>query len=294
MLSIIYITCNRAQELVGSVLSCEKSVSIEHEFVIIDNGSIDNTEEAITSLAKDKGINIVYKRQNINLGVSGGRNEGFRIAKGDILYFIDDDAQITSKNNVLDIAYDFIKNNKGIMAMGTNCYDTQRKKRLIGIHERKHISTKDGVIRNYIGCSHFIRKSYTKYNYIYPENLFYGAEELFVGLDVFRVGGLVWYYNDFDVLHSPSVKTRQSTEENKRNGHINTFVIKKYYLPIEVRFVSWFLFILRIIRFEKMNIKKVLCDIHCVLERTDWKYERRMKYSSVFDLCIRFGILNVF
>ena len=52
-------------------------MSIEHEYVIVDNGSKDDTEAKINALIADR-MNIRYLRQESNRGVSGGRNIGFR------------------------------------------------------------------------------------------------------------------------------------------------------------------------------------------------------------------------
>lgn len=294
MLSIIIITCNRSQELRKSIISCQERISIDHEFIIIDNGSTDDTEDIINELIKNDKYPIIYLYQEENLGVSGGRNEGYRNAHGDICYFIDDDATVISDGLILDEAYNYMLSNPRIFAMGTDCYDTVRKKALRGLHEKGHSDDLDGEIRGYIGCSHFVRKHFDGNNYLYPSNLFYGAEELYVGLNTYRCGGCVWYYSGLKILHQPSSSTRNTAENNKRNGHINTFLIKRYFLPSYLQWISSILFFLRIIRFEKYNLERIRNCYHLVDKRTDKKYSKKLNIKDVLYLCNKFGFKNIF
>ena len=104
MLSILYVTRNRCEELKKSILSCEAHISMEHEYIIVDNGSADDTHLMVEDLI-EQGLRIEYFKQTENKGVSEGRNIAFSLAKGEICYFIDDDAVIISDGFVLDDAY---------------------------------------------------------------------------------------------------------------------------------------------------------------------------------------------
>ena len=52
MLSIVYITMNRSSELIRSIESCERCVTIEHDYVVVDNELIEIKPEII-SLSKN-------------------------------------------------------------------------------------------------------------------------------------------------------------------------------------------------------------------------------------------------
>ena len=288
MLSIVYITCNRSTELIKSIESCEAHVSMEHEYVIIDNGSTDDTEHHIAKKVSE-GYPIRYLLQDKNYGVSGGRNIGFKEAKGDICYFIDDDATIISDGFGLDKAYEYMKSNRNVMAMGTDCYDTERKMKLVGPLEKGMPSNSISPIRSYIGCSHFVRKEGFQYDYLYPNNLMYGSEELYEGLSVYRAGGIVMQFPELKVLHQPSSKTRDDRRVRQRHGHINTFVIKKYFLPVGYSLISNVLFLLRIARFEKFSVKQIKKDFNEVKLRYDCRYERKMTPYTTKALIKKFG-----
>ena len=269
MLSIVYITCNRCEELISSINSCENAVSIEHEYVIVDNGSKDDTAKMIKRLSED--LPIRYLLQDTNKGVSGGRNIGYREAKGDICYFIDDDAVIVSEGKVLDSAYHYMKKNADVYAMVTDAYDTERKTRLVGYSGRNKTAETGDNIRNYIGCSHFIKKEspFVRNKELYPSNLMYGSEELFAGLSIYSAGGRVVQYNELKVLHQPSKSTRDTRRERQRNGHINTYVIKRYFLPLPFSIFSTLMFLLRISRFEQISLKRIIKDLSLMRERTN-------------------------
>lgn len=295
MLSIIYITCNRSKELEKSILSCENSITIEHEYVIVDNGSKDDTKDVVEKLI-ERGIPIRYLLQEKNYGVSGGRNIGFREAKGCICYFIDDDATIITEGNCLDEAFGYMKDNPKVYAMGTDCYDVERKSRLVGIHEKSNGSKNSNDllnIRNYLGGSHFIRKSAIESEWLYPDNLMYGAEELYAGMTIYRNGGVIKQYNALKILHEPSKSTRESRENRQRNGHINTYVIKKYFLPKWIMPISHFLFSLRLLRFERFKIFAVKNDLYLVKQRYDNKYRKPISTKLLLHLCCMFGVKNL-
>lgn len=289
MLSIIYLTRNRSNELKKSIQSCEEHVSMVHEYIVVDNGSTDDTADVINNL-RSAGLTILYMLQDSNKGVAGGRNIGFSAASGDICYFIDDDATIMSEGYVLDTAYDYMQKRPEIYAMGTDCYDTERCCQLIGCLEKGANTHSVSKIRGYIGCSHFVRKNAIKNDYLYPNNLMYGSEELYAGLSIYGNGGIVVLYPYLKVLHKPSVSTRDSRESRKRNGHINTYVIKRYFLKSPFKQISFLMFLLRILRFEHFSINKVVEDFRIVSERFDPQYSNPISNKLVKNLCTTFGL----
>jgi len=289
MLSIIYITCNRCEELKRSILSCKNAVTIEHEFIIVDNNSTDNTETMIKELS-NVGFNIRYLRQNENRGVSGGRNIGYKSAKGELLYFIDDDAYIASSNYPLDKGYHFMFDNPKILAMGTDCYDTYRKNRLCHELSKEYKGKDEGRIMTFVGCSHFIRKGFNGKNYLYPDNLFYGSEELYVGLNVHKVDGIIWHFNELLIIHKPSSQTRKPKYENKMNSYVNTNIIKNYYLTGVYKSISNVMFFFRILRFSKGNSKNIQACYKLRKKRFKEEYINPLNKEKIKKLIQQYGI----
>jgi len=93
MISIIIPTYNRAlflHEAIRSVLNqdylASKKPGKDYELIIVDDGSIDNTERIV----KDFGDRLSYVQQG-HRGVSAARNTGLDLARGEHIAFLDSD-----------------------------------------------------------------------------------------------------------------------------------------------------------------------------------------------------------
>ena len=89
MISVIMLTYNR-EKLVGRAIeSILKQSEPDFEFLIIDNGSTDQSGKIVDAYAeKDKRIRVIHR----NCGnIGAGRNTGLDAAKGEFITFIDDD-----------------------------------------------------------------------------------------------------------------------------------------------------------------------------------------------------------
>jgi glycosyltransferase involved in cell wall biosynthesis len=95
--------------LIQQIVSLNKKDSIE--FILVDNGSIDSTEEIFNT---DKSEGIVKVRLSENAGYGGGIKAGIEIAQGEYIGWTHADLQyslIDSLNNLDTISKDvkFIK-----------------------------------------------------------------------------------------------------------------------------------------------------------------------------------------
>lgn len=88
-ISVIMLTYNR-ENLVGrSIESILKQTERDFEFIIVDNGSSDNSGKIADEYAsKDKRIRVIHRERG-NIG--SGRNAGLDMVQGDYVAFIDDD-----------------------------------------------------------------------------------------------------------------------------------------------------------------------------------------------------------
>lgn len=86
MISIIIPTLNEAKYLERALKSIKNQTSQAFEIIIVDGGSIDNTLE----IAKRYTDVIVVKESNI----AQARNAGAKLAKGELLIFLDADSAI--------------------------------------------------------------------------------------------------------------------------------------------------------------------------------------------------------
>lgn len=97
-LSVIITAHNLENEIIRGLQSIHNQVIDNAEFIIIDDGSTDNTKNKIFNYLndiKDNRFKYVYKEQG---GVASARNYGMKIANGEYLMFFDgDDTLINNK-----------------------------------------------------------------------------------------------------------------------------------------------------------------------------------------------------
>jgi|EPASupsiteSAE347_1022098.scaffolds.fasta_scaffold12018_2 Glycosyltransferases, probably involved in cell wall biogenesis len=89
MISIIIPTYNELKVLLDCLKSLEKQDYSDFEVILVDDGSIDNTQE-LASNFKSKKYRLIFLKQN-HKGPGAARNLGASKAKGDILVFVDAD-----------------------------------------------------------------------------------------------------------------------------------------------------------------------------------------------------------
>lgn len=91
MVSVIIATNGRATELKECLWSLGRQSLLSDEIIIADGGSDLETEKLVKDLA-GKGCGADIKYYNFGpLGAAGQRNKGAEKARGDILFFLDDD-----------------------------------------------------------------------------------------------------------------------------------------------------------------------------------------------------------
>lgn len=93
MISFIIPSYNSASTIkraIESILS--QTANIKYEIIIVDDGSIDNTEEVLRNYKKDERIKY-YKKENS--GVADTRNYGVKMATGEYVIFVDSDDYIS-------------------------------------------------------------------------------------------------------------------------------------------------------------------------------------------------------
>lgn len=111
LISIIIPTYNRKymlSRLIDSILQSNYPID-KLEIIVVDDTSNDNTYEYI----KERHSNVIIYRNKEKKSASGSRNVGARCAKGEYLFFIDDD-NIIDKNAILNLIK-FIKESKNFI-----------------------------------------------------------------------------------------------------------------------------------------------------------------------------------
>ena len=98
---LVIITYNRSQWIDRLLTQVLDRAWNWHNIIILNNGSTDDTDQVLEKYASDPRLTII--RSEENLGAPGGRNfalanRGTKVA-GDILFFIDDDADFITEDD---------------------------------------------------------------------------------------------------------------------------------------------------------------------------------------------------
>ncbi len=97
--SVIIPTFNRAKVLRRAIESVLQQSLPAKEIIVVDDGSVDNTQKVVEELQLGASIPINYIYQQ-NAGVSAARNSGIRVASNEWIAFLDsDDAWLPDKLN---------------------------------------------------------------------------------------------------------------------------------------------------------------------------------------------------
>lgn len=155
LISILTPTHNRGQnylpQLIISVMA-QKEAGFEHEHIIVDNLSTDNTEKIVREFAaKDKRIK--YIKNNRNLGAADGLNVAFKKAKGDLIVPIDDDDMLPLSS--LQYRFNFFNADKKVKwAYGQSIFIDPDNKVEFPLREYNvpYIKMKNGVVDLLKGC----------------------------------------------------------------------------------------------------------------------------------------------
>lgn len=94
MITVFTPTYNRAYCIENLYRSLLRQTDGDFEWVVVDDGSTDNTEELISSFIADNEIRIVYLKQ-ANGGKHTAINRGIELAKGELFVIVDSDDYLT-------------------------------------------------------------------------------------------------------------------------------------------------------------------------------------------------------
>jgi len=259
-ISFIIITFNRYSDCCECIKSINNlSIKFNYEIIVIDN-SLEVSHKQIASIKNEK--NVVYYHLGENLGVSGGRNAGIKLSKGNYLFFVDDDA-------ILDINFDITslittfknKSNIGVIAFQSLDYYSKRINFKEFPHRNKHkIAFDKFYTYHYVGVGHVFQKEMIEKIGLYETDFFYGMEEFDLSYRIIDQGYKIFYDSSFIVLHKKNQKGRISNKHLIYNYTINK--IKVSYLNLPKRyFLShiffWSLYFIFKSRFDFISLIKL-------------------------------------
>lgn len=121
LISVVMPTYNREQMLEDSINSVLNQTYRDFELIIVDDGSIDNTDKLVKNI-KDKRIK--YIKNSTNVGAAEARNIGVKSAKGDYIAFHDSDD--LWKMNHLEVETEYLEKNDVDMVCAYYIYQDKK------------------------------------------------------------------------------------------------------------------------------------------------------------------------
>lgn len=128
MLTIIIPVYNNETTIERCLISVCKQTYSDIEIIVVNDGSVDNSEEKILSI-KDNRIKYLSQQ---NMGPSVARNKGLELSKGDYILFVDADDYL--KPDMLEILFTTAQKNNA-QIVNCNIYRMHSDKKFTQIRE---------------------------------------------------------------------------------------------------------------------------------------------------------------
>jgi len=273
-ISVIVITYNRTNELKKCLSSIFSQNYSKFEVIIVDNNENPNISSAVKKIISSFPQNkIKYFKISKNLGVPGGRNFGVLKSKGEILIFIDDDAYFETKETFEKVIKKFQKDKEiGILSFKIVNYYSRKIDPKEFPHRNKRLNPdKEFETTYFIGAGHAIRKEVFSKAGLYPEDFFYGDEELDLSFRAIDKGFKIVYFPEVVVWHKPSKKGRINFQKMWEKVLENRIKVSLRNLPLRYvisRAIFWSFFVFfktknpflvfKVYKKIFLNLKKIL------------------------------------
>ena len=179
--SIVIVTKNRKEEL-RSALSSAVTQSAQPEVLVLDDGSTDGTEKMVCS----EFPQVVLHRFEESKGYIIRRNEGARLARGNIIFSIDDDANFSTPQVVEQTLTEFEHPDIGAVAIP---YIEPRKG--AQVWQRAPGKEKIWIADAFVGTAHALRRDLFLQLGGYREQLIHQGEESDYCIRMYGAGHVV-------------------------------------------------------------------------------------------------------
>jgi N-acetylglucosaminyl-diphospho-decaprenol L-rhamnosyltransferase len=231
IISVVIVTCNAIELLAKCLASLREGVEYSLEMIIIDNGSRDGTADMVR---KEYPQAILIKNIK-NRGVAPARNQGLRIARGDFIMILDDDAYV--EPGTLERFISFMEHNTAVGLCGPRIIDglgqlTTSCKRfptpfsfLLNRYPQFTIIDKNNALSKHlmldwdhknmvpvdyvIGACQFIRRGAFLAVGFLDDKIFYGPEDIDYCVRMWMGGWKVFYVPAIVAVHTPRRITKR-------------------------------------------------------------------------------------
>lgn len=191
--SVLIVSKDRRPVLAEAVHSACRQRA--HEVIVIDDGSTDDTEPFIAR--EYPSVRLI--RHDTSRGYIVRRNEGARLARGEVIVSIDDDAVFTGDDTVEQALADFDPARIGAVAIPYTDADTGAQ-----VHQAAPDADRTWIVPSFRGTAYAVRRDVFLALGGFRESLVHQGEEYDLALRMLRAGWLVRAGRSHPIDHRPS------------------------------------------------------------------------------------------
>jgi GT2 family glycosyltransferase len=195
LISFVVVTHARAKFLSKAIASIRRQTVENREIIVVVNGPDEETENLLNTLAAE--VRPVFLREN--RGVGGGRNVGIGMARGEIIFFLDDDAELCSRDTAKQVLAHFDKDDGlGVVSLlVVDGHTGQIELRCLPFRD-KQLPDKATSACYFAGGAAAIRRRVLDHIGLFDERLFFSCEELDLSYRMLAA--------DFRILFDPTTE----------------------------------------------------------------------------------------
>lgn len=193
---------DRPTELASAVASVRAQRGVDVDIVVVVNGA-----EGHVDVTDARSLRLEH-----NVGIPGGRNAGLAEVSGDLVLFLDDDAELGDPD-LLRRAQTLFDERSDIGIVSMRLVDPEGR-----TPQRRHVprvrvgdASRSSEVTTFLGGASVVRRAVFRDAGPFAESFFYAHEELDLAWRAIDAGWRVWYAGDL-VVHHPAVEaTRHRT-----------------------------------------------------------------------------------
>lgn len=195
LVTVNILSFNRKDELRNTLSKVYEQDYKNLEVIVVDNASSDGSPEMVEKEFPD----VILIRLPNNIGIAGW-NEGFKIAKGEYVLVLDDDAYPNSNSLSLAINKFVAKSNIGAIAF--NVIDKNTGSMFWAGSWLPKINIKATNWPVFVGCAVLFNRIVIKENAFFPNNIVLYQHELSVSAKIYNENFVIYYDKEITAVHN--------------------------------------------------------------------------------------------
>ncbi|WP_269524316.1 glycosyltransferase family 2 protein [Coraliomargarita parva] len=211
-LSICILSYNRRQELNTTLRLLASNVTLQHQIVVVENGSTDGSATMVRSEFPE--VDLVELTENMG---APALNKGFEISKGDYILVLDDDSH---PEKGLNEAIEFLDNNPDVGALALHIVGGSYR-----IKSKRHLEE----IMGYIGCGVIFRSSTIQDAGGYPPWIFLYANEWEHAIRIRQSGYSIRYFDTCSIVHRVAASHRSNRRLRSLTTRNELLILERYF-----------------------------------------------------------------